>query len=301
MPEGGELTIQADARAGRASCLSLIDTGKGMSPEVLAKVFRPFFSTRSRRHRPGPADDAQDRRGPRRHASTCRARSAAAPSSPFACPLRRCSAQRATPQALQRTDDPWNRSRTSTASRCRWPRSKVSALDRGFLFGDARLRGAARLPGQAVAGGRALRAAWRAAWTPSASAAWTSTACGSGCTRPSPPAASARRSSTSRSRAAPPRARTPFPAGATPLEFLCVQEFGDPYAERAQRRRAVITAAGHPLGPLRHQIDQPAGQRAGHAGGQGGRLPRGAALPARRHPDRGDAHQLLRRAATAAC
>lgn len=27
-------------------CLSLIDTGQGMSPEVLSKVFKPFFSTR---------------------------------------------------------------------------------------------------------------------------------------------------------------------------------------------------------------------------------------------------------------
>ena len=26
--------------------LSLIDTGKGMTPEVMARIFRPFFSTR---------------------------------------------------------------------------------------------------------------------------------------------------------------------------------------------------------------------------------------------------------------
>lgn len=47
MPGGGELTIQAtcDAAAGQVE-LSLIDTGKGMSPEVTAKVFRPFFTTR---------------------------------------------------------------------------------------------------------------------------------------------------------------------------------------------------------------------------------------------------------------
>ena len=45
MPQGGEITIQAARRPGGVS-LSLIDTGKGMPPEVLAKVFRPFFSTR---------------------------------------------------------------------------------------------------------------------------------------------------------------------------------------------------------------------------------------------------------------
>jgi D-alanine transaminase len=45
MLQGGQLTIQATAE-GREVVLSLIDTGKGMRPEVLAKVFRPFFSTR---------------------------------------------------------------------------------------------------------------------------------------------------------------------------------------------------------------------------------------------------------------
>ena len=45
MPGGGMLTIQA-TREPTHVALSLIDTGKGMSPEVLERVFRPFFSTK---------------------------------------------------------------------------------------------------------------------------------------------------------------------------------------------------------------------------------------------------------------
>jgi two-component system, NtrC family, sensor histidine kinase HydH len=46
MPDGGTLTIQAEARPDEV-CLSLIDTGQGMAAEVLAQVFRPFFSTKA--------------------------------------------------------------------------------------------------------------------------------------------------------------------------------------------------------------------------------------------------------------
>jgi signal transduction histidine kinase len=46
MPDGGLLTFQAQ-REPDGVVLSLIDTGKGMPPEVLAKVFRPFYSTRT--------------------------------------------------------------------------------------------------------------------------------------------------------------------------------------------------------------------------------------------------------------
>lgn len=45
MPDGGEITLQA-GRDGDGVILSVIDTGKGMAPEVAEKVFRPFFSTR---------------------------------------------------------------------------------------------------------------------------------------------------------------------------------------------------------------------------------------------------------------
>jgi len=43
MPAGGMLTIQAASEPADVR-LDLIDTGKGMSPEVLAQAFRPFYS-----------------------------------------------------------------------------------------------------------------------------------------------------------------------------------------------------------------------------------------------------------------
>jgi signal transduction histidine kinase len=62
MPAGGELTIQAthgppltlpsppaaggEGRVRGEISLSLIDTGSGMTPEVLSRLFRPFFSTK---------------------------------------------------------------------------------------------------------------------------------------------------------------------------------------------------------------------------------------------------------------
>lgn len=49
MPEGGSMTFQAVVEAaggGPAVVLSLIDTGKGIAPEALPKIFEPFFSTK---------------------------------------------------------------------------------------------------------------------------------------------------------------------------------------------------------------------------------------------------------------
>jgi signal transduction histidine kinase len=46
MPQGGELTIQA-AVENRHVVVSLIDTGVGIALDVLPKIFRPFFSTKS--------------------------------------------------------------------------------------------------------------------------------------------------------------------------------------------------------------------------------------------------------------
>ncbi len=45
MPQGGELTVQASAQ-GDEVILNLIDTGKGIAADHLAKIFRPFFSTK---------------------------------------------------------------------------------------------------------------------------------------------------------------------------------------------------------------------------------------------------------------
>ncbi len=52
MPGGGDLTLQAFVEPASKNAtshvsLSLIDTGKGMKPEVLERIFRPFFSTRA--------------------------------------------------------------------------------------------------------------------------------------------------------------------------------------------------------------------------------------------------------------
>ena len=45
MPRGGTLTIQAERRPD-AVALALIDTGEGMPPEVVGKLFKPFFTTK---------------------------------------------------------------------------------------------------------------------------------------------------------------------------------------------------------------------------------------------------------------
>ena len=45
MPEGGTITL-IGRTDGDAVCLDLIDTGCGMTPDVLAKVFRPFHTTK---------------------------------------------------------------------------------------------------------------------------------------------------------------------------------------------------------------------------------------------------------------
>jgi signal transduction histidine kinase len=45
MPEGGEITLQTRSESDLV-CLDIIDTGSGIEPEDLKKLFRPFHTTK---------------------------------------------------------------------------------------------------------------------------------------------------------------------------------------------------------------------------------------------------------------
>ena len=72
MPHGGRLTIATAAREATpendTALLTVSDTGHGMEPETRARIFEPFFSTKSpaRGIRPRSGDDGRHRRAGRR-------------------------------------------------------------------------------------------------------------------------------------------------------------------------------------------------------------------------------------------
>jgi PAS domain S-box-containing protein len=49
MPDGGALTVQAKAEAAQEMCISVADTGFGIGPEELPRIFQPFFTAKKKR------------------------------------------------------------------------------------------------------------------------------------------------------------------------------------------------------------------------------------------------------------
>ena len=47
MPQGGEITITSRVQGANAE-ISIADTGEGMSPEVAANIFQPYFTTKEK-------------------------------------------------------------------------------------------------------------------------------------------------------------------------------------------------------------------------------------------------------------
>ncbi|MFO0877822.1 MAG: aminotransferase class IV [Gemmataceae bacterium] len=121
MPRGGEITLQASVEADGLA-LSVIDTGKGMSAEVLARAFRPFYSTREGGTGLGLPTTKKIVEA---HGGSLTAESAPGKGTRFTLRL------------------PLSTPRPGSSPLCvldgvRMPlaEARVAALDRGFLFGD---------------------------------------------------------------------------------------------------------------------------------------------------------------------
>ena len=135
MPGGGELTIQASYDPTcdpEHICLSLIDTGKGMTPEVAAKVFRPFFSTKpggTGLGLPTTRKIVAGHGGPHRSAERGRTRERSSRS--------RCRSLKQHADASLRGTNRMDPLANVNGEQMPLAEVKISALDRGFLFGDA--------------------------------------------------------------------------------------------------------------------------------------------------------------------
>ncbi len=124
MPEGGTITVQANAGPDEVR-LELIDTGEGMSPDVVARAFKPFYSTKSGGSGLGLPTA---RKIILAHGGSLTVESAVGVGTKFTVVLP------CTPR------DPGQRAVVPLADLngriMPLPEVKISALDRGFLFGD---------------------------------------------------------------------------------------------------------------------------------------------------------------------
>jgi D-alanine transaminase len=125
MPEGGEITVQA-ASSGEDVVLSVIDTGKGMSAESLARAFRPFYTTREGGTGLGLPTT---RRIVEAHGGTITAESAPGTGSRFTIHL----------PAVTHRSKPAPTPTLCILDGVRMPLgdARVSVLDRAYVFGDA--------------------------------------------------------------------------------------------------------------------------------------------------------------------
>ncbi len=125
MLQGGQLTIQAKEE-GNEVVLTLIDTGKGMTPEVLARAFRTFYSTRQGGTGLGLPTT---RKIVEAHDGTIAIESEVGKGTRFTIRL---------PIVPTKQDRPPAPAPLCVLNGVRMPLAdaKVSVLDRGFLFGD---------------------------------------------------------------------------------------------------------------------------------------------------------------------
>jgi D-alanine transaminase len=121
MPRGGEITLQASVE-GPFVVLTVIDTGKGMTPEVLQKAFKPFYSTREGGTGLGLPTTKKILEA---HGGGLTAESAPGKGTRFSLRLPIAGGP-PTPQTLCVLD----------GVRMPLAEAKVPVLDRGFLFGD---------------------------------------------------------------------------------------------------------------------------------------------------------------------